>query len=146
MSGVLLPLAVSAGKYVMGKGAQALGDTIGQFASGKMGESVGSYNEGASDELRTKAAKYNVNPETYAKIAAEIQESGSEKQFGRDMRMGTFANQMNMSNKRADTTNQMALNDQSIAANQASELANAYGNAARNQSAASAAMANAFMR
>lgn len=143
-SAFLLPIATAAGKYAMGKGAQALIDTVSTFASGKMGEQVGSYNEGASDELRKKAAKLNVNPETYAKIEADIRENSAEKQFGRDMAMGTYSNQLNMANNRAATVNKMALNDQEIAANQASQLGSAYGDAARNQANASAAMAQAF--
>lgn len=139
-------LGTMAGKYAMGAGAKALGDTIGQFAGGKTAETIGGYNENSSVNLRDKAAKYNVSPEAYAKITADFSNEASERQQGRDMKMGAFANQLNQSNQRAGTVNQMALNDQSIAANQASQLATAYGDAASRQAQASAAMANAFMR
>lgn len=147
-SAILAPIAGAALRYGAGQavsqGAKALGDTIGTFAGGKMGESVGGYNEKASDELRERARKLNVDPDAYARVAADIQDSSASRQQGRDMKMGAFANQMNRATDRANVTNQMALNDQSIAANQAQQLASAYGDAARNQAQASAAMANAF--
>lgn len=125
------------GQAAVKYGAQALGDMVGQFASGKSGEAIGKHNEAASQEHREAARRLNVDPSVYAQVAADVNNRGQASGANQSRSDVAFSNQLNQSNNRADATTRMALNDQEIAANQATQLANAYGSAQQAQARAS---------
>lgn len=134
MASVLLP---AIGKAVAGYGAQAVGNAFNQFASGKMGETIGGYNERASEEHREAARRLNVDPNVYSQVAADINNRGQSSGANQSRSDVAFSNQLQQSNNRADLTNQMAATDQAIAYRQAEQLANAYGSAQQAQARAS---------
>ncbi len=136
---LIAPLAAQAGGAALKYGGQA----IGNFAAGKMGETISAYGEGASDEHREAARRLNVDPDAYAKIHADLQGKTSDQTQGRNNADIAFNNQLAMGNNRANATTRMALKDQDIAASQAEQLANSYNTAVSNQNNASANMANA---
>ncbi len=133
MTPLLTSVAAGAARY----GAQAVGNMAGQFMSGKMGETIGGHNEGASQEHREAARRLNVDPNVYAQVAADVNNRGQASGANQSRSDVAFGNQLNQSNNRADATTRMALNDQEIAANQATQLANAYGSAQQAQARAS---------
>lgn len=121
------------GKFIAQEGAKA----AGQYFAGKMGETIGGQNEGASQEHREAARRLNVDPSVYAQVAADVNNRGQASGANQSRSDVAFGNQLNQSNNRADATTRMALNDQEIAANQATQLANAYGSAQQAQARAS---------
>jgi hypothetical protein len=133
------------GAQVARQGAQAIGNMAAQFVGGKVGETIGGHNEQAADELRAKAAKLNVDPATYARMAAHFDEESAQRAQGRSRSDAAFGNQMNMSNQRAYNTMDMARQDQLNAQDQALSLAKTYGDAATRQSQASNNMITAMM-
>jgi hypothetical protein len=129
-----MPIAAGAARY----GMQAIGNMAGQFLGGKMGETIGGYNENASDEHREAAKRLNVDAATYARVAEDVNNAGQRSGSQTSRADQAFGNQMAQSNVRANATTRMALNDQEIAANQATQLANAYGDAQARQAQTSA--------
>lgn len=136
---LVAPFAAQVGGAALKYGGQA----IGNFAAGKMGETISGYNENVSDEHREAARKLNVDPATYAKVHADLQSKTADQTQGRNNADIAFNNQLAMGNSRANATTRMALKDQDIAASQAEQLANSYNTAVSNQNNASANMANA---
>jgi hypothetical protein len=134
MTSVLLP---AIGKAVASYGAQAVGNAFNQFASGKMGETIGGHNEQASQDHREAARRLNVDPNVYAQVAADVNNRGQSSGASQSRSDAAFNNQLAQSNNRADLTNQMAATDQAIAYRQAEQLANAYGSAQQAQARAS---------
>lgn len=143
-SSVLLPVAYGAAKAVVGKGTQALMDTIGTFAAGKTAESVGSYNEGASDKLRETARKYNIDPNAFAQAMSEHNDRSKGAQQGRDFAQQAFNSQLIGANNRANSVLNMAERDQQFAQDRASQLAEGYRNASDAQGQASANIISAM--
>lgn len=131
-------LASTAGQAIGGQalkyGSQALGSLVG----GRTGETIGGHNEGASIEHREAARRLNVDPELYSRIAGDVNNRGAAQGAGQSQADTAFANQLGQSNNRAAATTRMALNDQEIASGQATQLANAYGQAQQNQAQTSA--------
>lgn len=144
----LAGLGMMAGRYITGQGIKsgmnALGDAVSTFAGGKMGESVGSYNEGASDKLRETARKYNIDPNSFAQAMSEHNESSKNSQQGRDFRQQAFNSQLIGANNRANSVLNMAERDQQFAQDRAAQLADGYRQASDAQGQASANIINAM--
>jgi uncharacterized protein YdbL (DUF1318 family) len=125
----LAPMAIDAGKT---------------FVNGKMGENIGGYNESSSEDMRSRAAKNNLNLNQQAALEAQNAQNASTAQQGASQRDTAFNNQLKQSNNRADLQNTMAANDQTIAFRRSQDLGENYAKAAATQAQSSSQLANAI--
>lgn len=120
-------------------------DAAKGFFAGKQAENIGGHNESQSAQDRLKARMMNEDPNAVGQRGAESTEQSKNAAQGRTRADTIFSNQLDASNKRADLQNQMTLNDQVIATNRGTQLANNYLDASNAQANTSANLAAAIL-
>lgn len=132
-------------RYVAPKIFGGAVDVGNQFLSGKIGETVGGYNENMSEQERAKARMMNEDPNAQGDRQANSSNNAAGAQQGRSRADLILGNQLDASNKRADLQNTMTANDQILAHNRGSQLADNYVQSARDQANASGNIFNSIM-
>lgn len=130
---VIGALASQFGSMALKKGAEYGAQAVGNYVGAKTGQAVGEMGENASNQQRQDARSMNVDGDAYANRSNAQTERGNVAENNRQQQNAILGNQLNRSAERSQLTNQMTLNDQAIASNQAVDLANAYQNAQARQ-------------